>query len=449
MKWPGSRGWKERHGAGEGRAAPPGRRAGLRADRPGGAFRERAKARNADLYAICDVADDLLERMACDARAAGRPIRDYDAMLADPELEAVIDRHLRRLPCPGGADARSRPASTCCARSRSASRSRRSRRWREVVRAVGHVLQVGHMKRFDAGLQSAKALRRRRDGRAARAQGLVLRLHASLRADRRGAAADRHAARSARRPEAIPRPICRALLHARARQPPGRHRPLSGRRDRRGGRPAARALRRLLLVRRRRLRQRRARPSRPDRRRAHGLARGLPDLRRARQRARARPTTPGTTRRATSRSSTRRPRPPPACSAPTGISTGASSRASPTRCWTARRCGRQRRGRHRLGPGHGGDRAIGPDRAARCGSPTCRESSDAARHLRQDLRRDHAGGGSRCGAPGRLRGGPVQHGLLGARAPCPTGSRSATRSRSAWRRPERASRSWPCRPPTT
>jgi predicted dehydrogenase len=47
------------------------------------------KARNAELYAICDIADDLRERMA----AVHRPeaaYRDYDAMLADPRVEAVI-----------------------------------------------------------------------------------------------------------------------------------------------------------------------------------------------------------------------------------------------------------------------------------------------------------------------------------------------------------------------
>ena len=47
------------------------------------------KARQRELHAICDVADDLLERMA----AVHRPhvaFGDYDAMLADPEVEAVI-----------------------------------------------------------------------------------------------------------------------------------------------------------------------------------------------------------------------------------------------------------------------------------------------------------------------------------------------------------------------
>jgi predicted dehydrogenase len=47
------------------------------------------KARNAELYAICDSAEDLLERVA-----AAHPPRvtytSYDAMLADPEVDAVI-----------------------------------------------------------------------------------------------------------------------------------------------------------------------------------------------------------------------------------------------------------------------------------------------------------------------------------------------------------------------
>ena len=47
------------------------------------------KARNADLYAICDAAPDLLGRMAA-SYAPQKTFADYGAMLADPELEAVI-----------------------------------------------------------------------------------------------------------------------------------------------------------------------------------------------------------------------------------------------------------------------------------------------------------------------------------------------------------------------
>jgi predicted dehydrogenase len=47
------------------------------------------KARNAELYAICDIADDLRERMAA-VHQPKAAYRDYDAMLADPQVEAVI-----------------------------------------------------------------------------------------------------------------------------------------------------------------------------------------------------------------------------------------------------------------------------------------------------------------------------------------------------------------------
>jgi predicted dehydrogenase len=46
---------------------------------------------------------------------------------------------------------------------------------RQAVTESGKLLQVGHMKRFDAGLQERQGLHRHRDGRVARAQGLVLR----------------------------------------------------------------------------------------------------------------------------------------------------------------------------------------------------------------------------------------------------------------------------------
>lgn len=47
------------------------------------------KARNAELYAICDLADDLRERMALIHQPRAVYV-DYDAMLADDQVEAVI-----------------------------------------------------------------------------------------------------------------------------------------------------------------------------------------------------------------------------------------------------------------------------------------------------------------------------------------------------------------------
>ena len=52
-------------------------------------FESCQKAANADLYAICDVATDLVERMGATYRPQ-KSYLDYDEMLADPELEAVI-----------------------------------------------------------------------------------------------------------------------------------------------------------------------------------------------------------------------------------------------------------------------------------------------------------------------------------------------------------------------
>lgn len=52
-------------------------------------FEACRKARNADLYAICDLATNLLERM----RAIHQPqasYRAYDELLADPQVEAVL-----------------------------------------------------------------------------------------------------------------------------------------------------------------------------------------------------------------------------------------------------------------------------------------------------------------------------------------------------------------------
>ena len=52
-------------------------------------FEACRKAKNAELYAICDVAEDLLARMSA-VHAPVRAYADYDAMLADRDVDAVI-----------------------------------------------------------------------------------------------------------------------------------------------------------------------------------------------------------------------------------------------------------------------------------------------------------------------------------------------------------------------
>jgi predicted dehydrogenase len=52
-------------------------------------FEACRKAKNAELYAICDVAEDLLEKMFA-VHSPERSYADYDAMLADPDVDAVV-----------------------------------------------------------------------------------------------------------------------------------------------------------------------------------------------------------------------------------------------------------------------------------------------------------------------------------------------------------------------
>jgi predicted dehydrogenase len=86
-------------------------------------FESCTKARNATLYAICDVADDLRERMAA-THAPEKQFADYDAMLADPDLEAVIIATSDAFHVPAALKACKR-ASMCSARNPSPPASKR------------------------------------------------------------------------------------------------------------------------------------------------------------------------------------------------------------------------------------------------------------------------------------------------------------------------------------
>jgi predicted dehydrogenase len=118
-------------------------------------FESCTKARNATLHAICDVADDLRARMAA-THAPAHSYADYDAMLADPGLEAVIIAtsdafHVeaaRRALLAGKHVLCEKPLATSVEDAMSLA---------EPLAASGCHLQVGHMKRFDAGLQAARA----------------------------------------------------------------------------------------------------------------------------------------------------------------------------------------------------------------------------------------------------------------------------------------------------
>lgn len=117
-------------------------------------FESAVKARNAELYAICDVADDLRERMAA-THAPQRQFKDYDAMLADPALDAVIIATSDAFHVPAATRALQAGKHVLCEKPLGVSVEEVETLKQEVAKS-GKVLQVGHMKRFDAGLQSAK-----------------------------------------------------------------------------------------------------------------------------------------------------------------------------------------------------------------------------------------------------------------------------------------------------
>jgi len=112
------------------------------------------KARNAELYAICDVAEDLLSRMAC-TYAPRRTFRDYEAMLADPELDAVIVATADAYHVAASIAALQAGKHVLCEKPIGVS-VEEVERLKQAVQASERLLQVGHMKRFDAGLQSAR-----------------------------------------------------------------------------------------------------------------------------------------------------------------------------------------------------------------------------------------------------------------------------------------------------
>ena len=112
------------------------------------------KARNADLYAICDAAPDLLARMAATYEPANA-YADYDAMLADPEVEAVIVAISDAYHVPMAIRALEAGKHVLCEKPLGTS-VEEVEALKQIVERTGLTLQVGHMKRFDPGLEAAE-----------------------------------------------------------------------------------------------------------------------------------------------------------------------------------------------------------------------------------------------------------------------------------------------------
>jgi predicted dehydrogenase len=119
-----------------------------------GHFESAAKAKNAELFAICDIADDLRERMAV-THAPKKAYADYAKMLADPEVEAVIIATSDAFHVPAAIEALAAGKHVLCEKPLGLS-VEEVEKLKTSVTNSGKLLQVGHMLRFDAGLQSAK-----------------------------------------------------------------------------------------------------------------------------------------------------------------------------------------------------------------------------------------------------------------------------------------------------
>lgn len=117
-------------------------------------FEACRKARNAELYAICDLADDLVTKMA----AIHEPkvsYLDYDDMLADQHIEAVIIATADQFHFEAACKALAAGKHVLVEKPLGVS-VEECEELRRQVHASGLLLQVGTMKRFDPGIVFAQ-----------------------------------------------------------------------------------------------------------------------------------------------------------------------------------------------------------------------------------------------------------------------------------------------------
>ena len=117
-------------------------------------FEACRRARNADLYAVCDVADDLLQR-AAQIHQPQKLYSSYDDMLADANVEAVIIAAADALHVPLALRAIAAGKHVLVEKPLGISLDA-CLELRRSVQQSGLVLQVGHMKRFDPGIAFAR-----------------------------------------------------------------------------------------------------------------------------------------------------------------------------------------------------------------------------------------------------------------------------------------------------
>ncbi len=117
-------------------------------------FEACRKAKNAELYAICDVAEDLLERMSA-IHAPRTAYADYDAMLADTNLDAVIVAIADQFHIPMALKALEAGKHVLVEKPMGVT-VEECEELKERAEATKLVVQVGTEKRFDEGIAFAR-----------------------------------------------------------------------------------------------------------------------------------------------------------------------------------------------------------------------------------------------------------------------------------------------------
>ncbi|HSK83651.1 MAG TPA: Gfo/Idh/MocA family oxidoreductase [Rubrobacter sp.] len=112
------------------------------------------KAENAELYAICDVAEDLLEKMFA-IHTPRKAYADYDAMLADPSVDAVIVAIADQFHVPMVLKALEAGKHVLVEKPMGIT-VEECEELKERAEATGLVVQVGTEKRFDEGIVFAR-----------------------------------------------------------------------------------------------------------------------------------------------------------------------------------------------------------------------------------------------------------------------------------------------------
>ncbi|HVN05773.1 MAG TPA: Gfo/Idh/MocA family oxidoreductase [Bryobacteraceae bacterium] len=127
------------------------------------------KARNARLYAICELAPDLLESAAHTYRPA-KIFRRFDAMLADPAVHAVIIAVADQFHVPLSLQALAAGKHVLVEKPMGVS-VEEAESLRQAVAAGSLILQVGHNRRFDPGVAFARLFVSQELGRMQSYQG--------------------------------------------------------------------------------------------------------------------------------------------------------------------------------------------------------------------------------------------------------------------------------------